>query len=376
MNSPRIDLRPLSLVFVLFASVAWAQQPAVKVQVETVGALDDGTQIDQYTMTNTNGMQVSVITHGATITGVMTPDRDGKQDNITLHFEDPNDYLKGHPLFGSIVGRYANRIANASFTIDQTKYPLTPNAGQHHIHGGRKGFQSLVWKAAAVQKQNGAGVELTHTSPDGHEGYPGNLEVKLHYLLTANNQLVLEYWATTDKPTHVNLTNHAYWNLGGVNAGNVLNHVMMINAAEYLEANPQRFPSGKILSVEGTPMDFRTPHTIGSRINQLESQNYDDCYVLSKSPDQAMTLAARVEDKSSGRVMEVHTTAPGVQFYTAKGLNGSLGAKGASYGPYHGFCLETQYFPDSPNQPTFPSTLLQPGKTFHQVTVHTFSVLK
>ena len=214
-----------------------------------MAALEDGTKIDQYTMTNSHGVQVSLITHGATITSVMVPDRDGKLENVTLHFDDPKSYLKGHPLFGSIVGRYANRIANASFTIEQTEYPLTANTGKNHIHGGRQGFQRLVWSASPVRQADRAGVELTHTSPDGHEGYPGKLNVKLHYLLTADNQLVLEYWATTDKTTHVNLTNHAYWNLGGVTAGNVLNHVMMINAAEYLEANPQRFPSGTILSV-------------------------------------------------------------------------------------------------------------------------------
>ncbi len=350
-------------------------QPGVGVEVQTVGKLADGTTIDQYTLANRQGVTITVLTHGATITGVMVPDRHGKVDNVTLHLDQPLDYLKGHPLFGSIVGRYANRIANASFAIDGKQFHLTQNAGKNHIHGGNEGFQQLVWSASPIVQSDRAGIELTHTSPDGHAGYPGTLTVKLHYLLTNDNQLVLEYWATSDKPTHVNLTNHAYWNLGGIRSGSVLQHLMMINAEQYLEADPQRFPSGTLLSVENTPMDFRTPHTIGSRIEQLASKNYDDCYVLSKRSDQGPSLAARVEEPASGRVMEVFTTAPGVQFYTARGLDGRVGAKGISYGPYHGFCLETQHFPDSPNKPQFPPTLLRPGETYHQVTVYRFSVL-
>ncbi len=350
----------------------------VEVQVKPVATLEDGTKVDQYTMTNSNGMQVSVINYGATITRVVVPDRDGQLDNITLHFNDPQRYLKGHPLFGSIVGRYANRIANARFTIAGKEYPLTPNAGQHHIHGGRQGFQRILWSASVIQTDDTAGgtagVEFKHASPDGHEGYPGNLNVTLRYTLSADNQLTLEYRASTDKPTHVNLTNHTYWNLSGIKHGNVLDQVMMINAAQYLEASPQRFPSGKLLPVAGTPLDFQTPHTIGARIKQLPGENYDDCYVIQKKPGQDFVLAARVEDKKSGRVMEVHTTAPGVQFYTAKGLDGTLGTDGVAYGPYHGFCLETQHFPDSPNQPNFPSTLVRPDQPYHQTTVYRFSI--
>ncbi|MGM0488932.1 MAG: aldose epimerase family protein [Planctomycetota bacterium] len=372
MNSPTALLRSLAILPIMFASAGRARQPEVTVAAETVATTEDGTKIEQYTMTNSRGIEVSVITHGATITGVRVPDDQGDQENITLHFDTPQRYLKGHPLFGSIVGRYANRIANARFSIDGTEYRLTANAGKHHIHGGREGFQKLVWAASPIRQHDRAGVEFTHTSPDGHEGYPGTLEVKLHYLLTADNELVLEYWATTDKPTHVNLTNHAYWNLGGVRAGNVLDHVMMINADQYLDADSRRFPTGEILSVEGTPLDFRTPHSIGSRIDQLESKNYDDCYVLKETAGAALRLAAHVHCEESGRAMEVYTTAPGMQFYTAKALNGRLGAKGVSYGPYHGFCLETQHFPDSPNQPHFPSTLIRPGERYHQLTIYRF----
>jgi len=365
---------PIALLIGL-VSTASAQHSPVKVEVDKqVAVTDEGTAVDRYTMSNSRGMRVAVLTYGATITGVWVPDRDGQSRNVTLHFEDPARYLEGHPLFGSIVGRYANRIADARFEIDGREYSLVANAGKNHIHGGREGFQRLVWSARAVEMKDRAGVEFRHTSPDSHAGYPGKLEVRVQYLLTEDNELVLDYRAITNKPTHVNLTNHAYWNLGGVQSGNVLDHVMMLDADQYLEANAQRFPSGKLLSVAGTPMDFREPHTIGSRIDELDSQNYDDCYVLSLSEPNEPELAARVEHPPSGRVMEVWTTTPGVQFYTAKGLNGQLGAQGVSYGPYHGFCLETQHFPDTPNQPNFPSTLLRPGETYDQKTIFRFRV--
>ncbi len=356
------------------ASDTIPRQAEVDVQSQSVAQLEDGTSVDQYTMINRQGVRVTLLTYGATITGVWTPDRHGRSENVTLHLAQPADYLQGHPLFGSIVGRYANRIADASFAIDGRRFQLTRNAGEHHIHGGSPGFQQLVWSATPVRQPDRAGVELTLVSPDGQQGYPGTLQARLHYLLTADNRLILQYWATTDKPTHVNLTNHAYWNLGGVDSGNVLKHVMQINAQQFLEADPQRFPSGKLLSVDNSPMDFRTPHTIGSRIEQLPSQNYDDCYVVDRSQGKQLATAARVEDPESGRVMEVLTTAPGVQFYTARALDSRLGADGVKYGPYHGFCLETQHFPDSPNHPQFPSTLLRPGETYHQLTVHRFSV--
>ena len=367
-----MSIMPLTLITLV--STALCHQPPVTVTAETVAELEDGTKVEQFTMTNSNGLQVSVINYGATITQVQTPDGDGNMENVTLHFDDMDEYLKGHPLFGSIVGRYANRIANASFSIDGQTYALTPNAGKNHIHGGQTGFQRLIWDAKPLQSNDRAGVRFAHVSPDGNEGYPGKLDVKLHYLLTADNQLILEYWASTDKPTHVNLTNHAYWNLGGVKSGDVLKHVVKINASRFLEANPQRFPSGRLLPVEQTPMDFRTPHAIGERIEELESQNYDDCYVIDRSSADELAFAAHVEDPNSGRTMDVYTTAPGVQFYTAKGLNGRLGAKGVSYGPYHGLCLETQHFPDSPNQKDFPSTLLRPDETYHQKTVYRFGV--
>lgn len=350
------------------------QSGQVEVTAETVGQLPDGTNIDQYTLSNPHQMQVTLLTYGATITGVMVPDRHGTVHNVTLFLDTWQDYVEGHPLFGSLVGRYANRIARAAFTIDGHTYALTANAGTHHIHGGHQGFHKIAWEAKTIRQDDRAGVELVHVSPDGHEGYPGNLSVKVHYWLTTDNQLVMEYWAETDKPTHVNLTNHAYWNLSGAGSGDVLQHVMLINAQQYLDADADRFPTGEIKSVDGTPLDFRTPQTIGARIHQLPSENYDDCYVLHKTPGDEPSLAAKVVDPLSGRAMEVYTTAPGMQFYTAKGLTDRFRSRQGAYGPYHGFCLETQHFPDAPNHTHFPSTLLRPGETYHQVTVHRFRV--
>lgn len=337
------------------------------------GTLPDGSQISCFTLSNGRRMRATVINYGATITGVFVPDASGTIDNVVLHLDSLDDYLRGHPLFGSLVGRYANRIANAAFTIDGTRYEVTRNAGQNHIHGGRLGFQKIVWKARVLPDRQRAAVEFTHTSPNGHEGYPGRLNVRVVYALTAANELVLEYFARTDKPTHVNLTNHAYWNLAGAGSGDVLGHRMRINADRSLVASESRFPTGEIRSVLGTPLDFTTVHPIGARIEQVMGSNYDDCYVLNKKVPGKLTLAARVLEPQSGRVMEVSTTQPGVQFYTAKGLSKKYRADGHPYGPYYGFCLETQHFPDTPNHSQFPSTLLRPGQTYHEMTVYRFA---
>jgi len=347
---------------------------SLKVQKSTFGQMPDGTKVDQYTLTNVNGLEVKIMTYGATLTSVRAPDRDGRFENVTLYLDSFGDYLRGHPLFGSLVGRYANRIAGAKFTLDGVEYPITANAGKNHIHGGRNGFHKLVWNARPLQEKESAGVELSHVSPDGHEGYPGKLAVKVIYRLTNDNELIMHYTAQTDKPTLVNLTNHAYWNLAGAGSGNVLDHVLMLNADRYLPADAAKIPLGKMRNVKGTPMDFNEPKTIGCRIEQVEGSNYDHCYVLNKRPGKRTSLAARVVEPKSGRTMEVYTTQPGVQLYTAKGLNAKLKAGGIPYGPYHGFCLETQHFPDSPNQPAFPSTVLRPGEIYEQITVHRFGI--
>jgi aldose 1-epimerase len=324
-------------------------------------------------LTNAHGLEVQAMTYGATLTSVRVPDRHAKFANVTLYLDSFADYHRGHPLFGSVVGRYANRIAGAKFSLDGHEYPLVPNAKPHHIHGGKQGFQSVVWEARPVP--GATAVELTHVSPDGHEGYPGTLQAKVVYQLTNDNELRMEYTAQTDRPTLVNLTNHAYWNLAGAGSGDVLQHVLTLNADRYLPADELKIPTGELRSVAGTVMDFRTPQTIGARIEQVEGQNYDHCYVLNRQPGQALTLAARVVEPKSGRVMEVSTTQPGVQLYTAKHLSNRLHAGGVPYAPYHGLCLETQHYPDSPHQPHFPSTVVRPGEKYQEVTIHRFSVL-
>lgn len=367
-----------AILFAIAGAVEAGQQTGggLKVERATYGQMPDGTQVDLYTLTNAGGLEVKVMTYGATLISVKTPDRHGKLANVTLYLDSFDDYLRGHPLFGSVVGRYANRIGGAKFALDGTEYKITPNARQNHIHGGRRGFQKLVWDAAPIRSEGAVGVELSHTSPDGHEGYPGKLAVKMVYELNTDNELKMEYTATTDKPTVANLTNHAYWNLAGAGSGDVLEHTLTLNADHYLPTDAQKIPTGEIRSVKGTVMDFTEPHTIGSRIETVEGQNYDHCYAVNKTPGKRLSMCAEAVDPKSGRVMEVYTTKPGVQLYTAKGLSDRFKAADGAYGPYHGFCLETQHFPDSPNQPNFPSSVLRPGETYKHVTVHKFSVQK
>jgi len=344
------------------------------VQRSSFGRLADGRAVDLYTLTNRQGMRVRVMTYGATLVGVEVPDRTGRVDNVTLYLDSLDDYLAGHPLFGSVVGRFANRIAGARFTLDGVEYRLTPNAGRNHIHGGRNGFQKKLWLARPLKGEKRAGVELRLTSPHGEEGYPGTLEATMRYTLDDRNELRMEYEARTDKPTHVNLTNHAYWNLAGAGSGDVLDHLLYLNADRYLPADEAKIPSGELRPVRGTPLDFTRPQTIGSRIDQVPG-GYDHCYVLNKPAGKRMALAARLIEPHSGRVMEVWTTQPGVQLYTANGLGSRFRGGGEPYGPHHGVCLETQHFPDSPNKPQFPSTVLRPGERYHEVTVHRFSIL-
>ena len=366
------------LILLQSASCA-AQTPQVKkaaVAQAPVGKMPDGATVYELTLTNANGIEAKVLTYGATLTTVKTPDREGKFEPVTLYLDSFEDYLKGHPLFGSVVGRFANRIAGAQFTIDGTVYKVTPNAGVNHIHGGRQGFQNVLWDAEPLHDKDGVGVVLRHVSPDGHEGHPGRLEATVTYKLTDDNALSIEYAATTDKPTVINLTNHAYWNLAGAGSGDILGHILMLDADSYLPSDKAKIPTGEIAPVKGTPMDFTKPQTIGSRIKQVEDENYDQCYVLNKKPGEELSLAARVVEPKTGRVMEVFTTQPGVQLYTAKGLSSKLKTSRFAYGPYHGLCLETQHYPDSPNKPGFPSTILRPGQPFKHTTIHKFSILK
>jgi len=359
-----ITISVLASVYGGFAVMAAASQPEGKLRVEKqlFGNMPDGLAVDLYTLTNAHGLEARVMTLGATLLTVKTPDRHGKLDVITLHKDSLGEYVRGHPLFGSVVGRFANRIAGARFTLDGVEHQVMPNAGQHHIHGGgrQEAFHWQIWKGRAIEEQDAVGVELSLVSPDGQAGYPGRLEVTVIYRLTADDRLVMDYTARTDKPTHVNLTNHAYWNLAGADAEDVLGQVLMLNADHYLPSDEAKIPTGEIRSVDGTAMDFTTPKPIGARLDRVERGYYDHCYVLDKEKDQHLSLCARAVDPASGRVMEVHTTQPGVQLYT---------------GNRRGFCLETQHYPNSPNEPKFPTTVLRPGQTYREVTIHKFAAL-
>jgi len=348
------------------------QGASMKIEKSAWGNMPDGAEVDLYTLSNAKGMTIRVVTYGATLIGVDVPDRHGKAANVTLHLASLKDYLAGHPFFGSVAGRYANRIALGKFTLDGQSYQLATNNGANHLHGGKAGFDKRIWKATTQQAGDSAAVTLTYVSADGEENYPGKLAATVVYTLTNSNELRMEYTATTDKATIVNLTNHAYWNLAGANSGDVLNQVLLINADRYLPVDDGLIPTGELKPVKGTEMDFTTPHKIGQSIGQTKS-GYDHCWVLNGKPGE-LSLAARMEDPASGRVMEVLTTQPGVQCYSGNFLDGSKKIGDFAYRKHFGLCLETQHFPDSPNRPEFPTTVLRPGQTYKQTTVHRFSV--
>lgn len=337
------------------------------------GAARDGSPIELFTLENGNGMVVRAMTLGATLTAVEVPDRAGKRENVTLYLETAEEYVQGHPCFGSVCGRYANRIAQGRFLLDGVEYRLARNNGPNHLHGGIEGFHKRNWTAQTVEGDGYVGVRFSLQSPDGDEGYPGALTAAVTYRLTPDHRLEMDYEAVTDKPTVINLTNHAYWNLAGAGNGDVLAHLLRICADRYLPVDATLIPLGPPASVEGTPFDFRQEKTIGRDIAETNG-GYDHCFVLNRKQEGALEPCAVLRDPKSGRVMEVFTTQPGVQVYTANGLNGSLGAAGKSYPKHGAVCLETQHFPDSPNRPEYPSTVLRPGEKYHQLTVHHFSV--
>ena len=345
------------------------------VQTEPFGKTQDGQPITQYLLTNKNGLSVSVINYGAIVTEVNVPDRDGQFANVTLGFENLQGYEGNDPYFGAICGRYANRIAKGRFTIDGTEYQLATNNDPNHLHGGDKGFNKAIWRADTFTEEDAVGVELNYASLDGEEKYPGELRVTVRYSLTNDDELKIKYIAYSDKKTHINLTNHTYWNLAG--QGSILDHELTLHCDKYLPVDETLIPTGELQPVAGTPMDFTKPAKIGSRFAEVkgddENGGYDHCYVLNES-DQQPVLAARVYEPVSGRVMEVFTTEPGIQLYTGNFLDGSQANGG--FQQHHAFCLECQHFPDSPNRPDFPSTLLEPGVFYTQETVHKFSVQK
>ncbi|MGH2775306.1 MAG: aldose epimerase family protein [Actinomycetota bacterium] len=354
--------------------------PAPSISKEPFGTVD-GQAVDLYTLTNSRGMKVKIMTYGGIIQSIEVPDRKGRVDNVTLGFDNLDDYVTSSPYFGSITGRYANRIAEGKFTLDGVEYQLATNNGPNHLHGGVKGFDKRVWDATEVLDDKSAGLELTYTSPAGEENYPGTLETEVVYTLTNKNEIRMDYNATTSAPTIVNLTNHAYFNLAGEGSGTIEDHRLKLNADHYTPVDPTLIPTGEIASVAGTPFDFTRSTPIGRHIRDSHEQivigqGYDHNFVLSRpsANDKTMILAAKVREPTSGRSLRILTTEPGIQFYSGNFLDGTLvGTSGKVYRQTDGFALETQHYPDSPNQPNFPSTVLRPGQVYETTTIYKFS---
>jgi len=340
----------------------------MKITKEKFGRVDT-MDVYLYTMTNNNGMTVKITNYGGIVTSILVPAKDGNLADVVLGFDELQPYLDGHPYFGCIVGRYGNRIANGKFSIDGVEYTLATNNGPNHLHGGIRGFDKVVWDAKEKSFPDSASLRLRYTSPDGEEGYPGNLRVMVIYSLTNDNELIIDYKATTDMATPLNLTHHSYFNLGGTQQ-DALDHVLTIAAHKYIAVDENLIPTGEMKDVQGTPMDFSSSHGIGERLAEVEG-GYDHTYVLFNMGN--LLKVADVYHPGSGRAMEVFTSEPGIQFYSGNFLNGSLtGKNGIIYNQHHGFCLETQHFPDSPNQPDFPSTILRPGEEYSYTTIYKF----
>ncbi len=370
----------LALLFIFASTFAVSAQ--VKMGKEIFGKTGDGQEVQLFTLSNKNGMEARIMDYGGIVVSLKVPDRTGKLDDVVLGLNTLDDYLKGHPYFGALVGRYGNRIAKGRFTLNGVEYKLAVNNGENHLHGGIKGFDKRVWNAKFVKTAKGeVSLVLTYLSKDGEEGYPGNLNVTVVYTLTNNNELKLDYTATTDKDTVVNLTHHSYFNLKGEGNGDILDHQLMINANRFTPTDAGSIPTGELKSVSGGPFDFTKSTVIGARINQPDQQlqfgkGYDHNFVLDGRMG-TVHLAATVFEPTTGRVMEVLTTEPGIQFYTGNFLDGTLtGKSGKVYQQRYGFCLETQHFPDSPNQPKFPTTTLRKGQTMHSTTIYRFSTRK
>jgi aldose 1-epimerase len=344
-----------------------------------LGRLPDGRPVDVFTLSNGQGLEMRAISYGAIIVSLHAPDRSGHLDDIVLGFDDFAGYLGPSPYFGAVVGRYANRIARGHLSIDGRVHPIAINDPPHHIHGGVRGFDKAMWDADEDASPEGASVTFRYVSPAGEENYPGRLRALVTYTLTDRDELRIDYAARTDATTVVNLTQHSYFNLAGSGRGDVLGHELTIDADQYLPIDATSIPTGVVAPVAGTPFDFRTPAAIGLRIDQVDEQlahgaGYDHCYVVRRAGP-GLVAAARLDDPSSGRRLDVQTTEPGLQFYSGNRLDGRIrGKSGRVYGPRAGLSLETQHFPDSPNHPEFPSTVLQPGDEYRSTTVFTFGV--
>jgi aldose 1-epimerase len=383
------------------------QEGGARVERSVFGRTPDGRQVDLFTLTNAQGMEVRVITYGGIIVSLRVPDRTGELGDVVLGYDDLEGYLAESPYFGAIIGRYGNRIGGAAFELDGVRYELAANDGSNHLHGGIRGFDKVAWDAEAFRREQECGVVFSRTSPDGEEGYPGNLEVRVTYTLTDANELIFDYYAVTDRPTPVNLTQHTYFNLEGDGARDILDHELTLHADRFTPVDEGLIPTGELAPVDGTPFDFRVSRPVGLRIGADHPQirrggGYDHNFVLNREGEgmggsdasgegdppgrtsaggaagkaaEPLMPAVRVFAPGTGRFMEVHTTEPGVQFYSGNFLDGSLTGKGgAVYHHRFGFCLETQHFPDSPNQPTFPSTILRLGQEYRSRTVYEFGV--
>lgn len=351
----------------------------VTISKESFGTTNDSIPVDKYILKNEKGMEISIITYGGIITNWTAPDKNGNYNDIVLGFDSIEKYqMPGVPFFGALIGRYGNRIAKAKFSLDGTEYTLAANDGQNHLHGGTKGFDKVVWNASEETTDSTASLVLTYLSKDMEEGYPGNLQTKVTYTLDNNNELTVLYEATTDKKTVVNLTQHTYFNLSGDFSKNILDTEMTINADAYLPVDATLIPTGELRPVAGTPFDFREPKALGKDIEAENEQlkrggGYDHCWVLNNQ-NEGIRLAATAHDPQTGRVLKVYSDEPGIQLYTGNFLDGTLPSKQeGNYGHRTGFCLETQHYPDSPNQPEFPSTVLNPGETYKTTTSFKFS---
>ena len=359
--------------------------PGVRPGAESApfGTLASGQRVELFTLRNAHGLELRITNYGGIITSLRTPDRAGRFSDIVLGYDNLQGYVTNSPYFGAIVGRYANRIARGHFTLDGTTYTLAVNNGPNSLHGGLRGFDKVVWNARPFQNREGQGIALDYTSPDGEEGYPGTLHAAVSYTLTPDDRLIVDYQATTDKATPVNLSQHSYWNLAGDASRDILGHVLTINADATTPVDSTLIPTGEIAPVQGTPFDFRTPTAIGARVDQRQNtqirygNGYDHNWVLNRggAAGDALVLAARLVEPSSGRTMEISTTEPGLQFYSGNFLDGSITGKGgAVYHFRYGMALETQHYPDSPNHPSFPSTILRPGQQYRSRTVFRFGV--
>ena len=355
---------------------------ASRVDKAPFGKMPDGREVFIYTLKNRSGVEARITNYGGILKSLLVPDGNGALADVVLGYDSLSEYLThNNPYFGALIGRYGNRIGKGKFTLNGREYTLETNNGANHLHGGIKGFDKVLWDAKERLVKDTPSLELTYLSKDEEGGYPGNLSVRVTYTLTNANELKIDYHATTDKPTIVNLTHHSYFNLAGAGSGDILGEELTINADRFTPVDSGLIPTGELRSVRGTPMDFRKPTAIGTRINEADEQirfagGYDHNFVLSRK-GKGLQLAARVFDKGSGRVMEVWTDQPGLQFYSGNFLDGTnIGKGGVAYKHRYGFCLETQHFPDSPNHPGFPSTVLNPGQTFSSETIYRFSIRK